>query len=1003
MFTANRTILNILIFCSVLILFASPTFAWLSGWDFRQAINISNTAGDLTNYQVRIDLNSSNVGSHFNWSNNGSDIRFTNSSDDELHFWIESWNSLSQEATIWVNVTYLENNTNTTIYMYYGNSEASSASDVNSTFIREIDGVVGSWHFDEGSGTTAYDTSGNDNDGTINGASWVDGKFGKGLNFDGTNDYVNVPDSDSLDVTSITMSVWVYQKERSAPDYDRPVAKDRAYEIGIRTDNGNISFAINNDVGWTWRTTDDVVPLNTWTFVAITYDSATGEVKVYKNGVLVHTFTESGNISASAYNLLIGVYHSSAGNFYGWFDGIIDEVGIYNRSLNSSEISDLYNYYGYTTENYPGRVLVRKYADPEPTISNFGSEEISTGIIINVYDNQTNQSLTNWTAYFTNGTDEATFTNQNNPSSYYWEDIPYGEINITISDGSDTKYYYNYTFSTINNETNLQTFDIYLEPKGNNTITLTATPSWSIIETEPIWITCTAEEGTPHLYMNGVEVSNPYSGKPDAGTYSVVCNVSETANYRPTTESNTLTVSPLIACTNNETFAFSAVITTSASITTLNFTKFVEQHFVKDDLSDVYVPNVSNVWKNTTNGYYIVVNNTNLTNFTVYFGNYYAHYDYSNHAIANVQNISAYQQENIYVMFRFLDEVTGQEMYPPNTSEVVLYISCPQGSNYVTIEENDTQFTLAVTSYPNKVSVRVQYSADSYYSRTLYPEQSNTYLLTFYLVDAYQYPLDRIDFVMQDSNYYNARLQVYKEISNQTVIISEGYFDASHTLSEYLMEDTDYYLRTLNPDGTYTEFGIISVVEPATKNLGKQTINLNPQAVLIADNILMNAYRDNNTLYIEYNDQLSKTEEVNITIYFSDGTIFKSISYQDTNSINLNYDISNYTNETFWVSFSVEHQDLGNSPVEYEMAVGTVTMWSLGISSMWYSLFALVILLFVGGITTRASIVGGTILFVVCLLLLEIIGWLSLPYVFIGFVVFLGILGIIIYVKQGGE
>ena len=108
---------------------------WNQSWQWREPINISNTAGDLTNYQVRIDLNSSNVGSHFNWSNNGSDIRFTNSTDDELNFWIESWDSSSQEATIWVNVTSLPNNQNTTIYMYYGNSGASSESNITNTFL----------------------------------------------------------------------------------------------------------------------------------------------------------------------------------------------------------------------------------------------------------------------------------------------------------------------------------------------------------------------------------------------------------------------------------------------------------------------------------------------------------------------------------------------------------------------------------------------------------------------------------------------------------------------------------------------------------------------------------------------------------------------------------------------------------------------------------------------------------------------------------------------------
>ena len=131
-------LMSFAIIISVFLLFSTPLFSdlgwWNLSWPYRQQINISNTAGDLTNYQVRLDLNSSNVGSNFNWSNNGSDIRFTNSTDDLLNFWIEYWNVTEQEATIWVNVTSLPNNTNTTIYMYYGNQAASSASDGDATF-----------------------------------------------------------------------------------------------------------------------------------------------------------------------------------------------------------------------------------------------------------------------------------------------------------------------------------------------------------------------------------------------------------------------------------------------------------------------------------------------------------------------------------------------------------------------------------------------------------------------------------------------------------------------------------------------------------------------------------------------------------------------------------------------------------------------------------------------------------------------------------------------------
>jgi len=61
--------------------------------------------------------------------------------------------------------------------------------------------LAGWWKFDEGSGTTANDSSGNENHGTFNGdPQWVNGKFGKALKFDGGSDYLDVPDSNSLDI-----------------------------------------------------------------------------------------------------------------------------------------------------------------------------------------------------------------------------------------------------------------------------------------------------------------------------------------------------------------------------------------------------------------------------------------------------------------------------------------------------------------------------------------------------------------------------------------------------------------------------------------------------------------------------------------------------------------------------------------------------------------------------------------------------------------------------------
>jgi hypothetical protein len=80
---------------------------------------------------------------------------------------------------------------------------------VNETTVEETN-LVAEWHLDEGSGPTAVDTSGNGNDGTIYGASWTDGKRGKGLSFDGTDDYIDCGQGSSLKITgAITVEAWV--------------------------------------------------------------------------------------------------------------------------------------------------------------------------------------------------------------------------------------------------------------------------------------------------------------------------------------------------------------------------------------------------------------------------------------------------------------------------------------------------------------------------------------------------------------------------------------------------------------------------------------------------------------------------------------------------------------------------------------------------------------------------------------------------------------------------
>ena len=104
-------------------------------WKYRRAITITENSGStLTDYQIKVVLDTANFDySHAN--SDGSDIRFKDSDDTTaLSFWIEKWNP-SGESIIWVKVPQIPAGSTKTIYMYYGNPSASSASDGDATFI----------------------------------------------------------------------------------------------------------------------------------------------------------------------------------------------------------------------------------------------------------------------------------------------------------------------------------------------------------------------------------------------------------------------------------------------------------------------------------------------------------------------------------------------------------------------------------------------------------------------------------------------------------------------------------------------------------------------------------------------------------------------------------------------------------------------------------------------------------------------------------------------------
>lgn len=199
-------------------------------------------------------------------------------------------------------------------------------------------GLAAAYAFKEASGTTTADSSGNNNTGTLAGATRTTaGQTGAALSFDGVNDRINVNDSNSLDLTSgMTLEAWVHPTVGSG--YRTVALKERSgglvYALyAVDGDNAGRPSAYIR-VGGVDVSIVGVSPLllNTWTHLAATYNGST--LRLYVNGVEVSSRIVSGSIAVSTGRLRIG------GNaIWGeWFAGRIDEVRIYNRALSTAEI-----------------------------------------------------------------------------------------------------------------------------------------------------------------------------------------------------------------------------------------------------------------------------------------------------------------------------------------------------------------------------------------------------------------------------------------------------------------------------------------------------------------------------------------------------------------------------------------------------------------------------------------------------------------------------------------
>jgi subtilisin family serine protease len=196
-------------------------------------------------------------------------------------------------------------------------------------------GPLAAYSFNENSGTVLGDSAGN-HDGTIeNGAAWTAGKYGSALNFDGTDDLVKIADANGLDLSSsFTLEAWVRPDTLTGGGVltkgESSGGKLYGYWMNAAYTNGKPTGIAGNSSG-TLKTVSGPVPMSAgaWSHLAFSSDGTT--LSLYINGQLVATEAAVA-VSATSSPLKIGT------SLWGNFDGLIDDVRVYDSTLSEARI-----------------------------------------------------------------------------------------------------------------------------------------------------------------------------------------------------------------------------------------------------------------------------------------------------------------------------------------------------------------------------------------------------------------------------------------------------------------------------------------------------------------------------------------------------------------------------------------------------------------------------------------------------------------------------------------
>jgi hypothetical protein len=335
-----------------LLLLAPGSLAWYSNsWSYRKAITVdaSQVNGSNTNFPLLVNIGSdASLAAHA--LANGSDILFTNSADAKLPHEIEYYNSTTGALVAWVQVANLTNATNTTLYLYYGNSGANNQQSKTGVWDNNYDGV---WHLPDGNTLTANDSTVNGNTGTLlNSPSPATGQIGGAATFTngGSATAINVGTGGSISSLQVPMTISAWFKPTTTPALATVFSQYKSTGSSqlikmIRLDSGTVVYYMSTSAGGFQSVSYSGNPsTNNWHYVTVAVSGSTASptVSITLDGSK-QTFTPSSLSSSPDTTVTTRIGDDEAQPTTEGFTGAIDEVRISNTTRSDQWIATEYN------------------------------------------------------------------------------------------------------------------------------------------------------------------------------------------------------------------------------------------------------------------------------------------------------------------------------------------------------------------------------------------------------------------------------------------------------------------------------------------------------------------------------------------------------------------------------------------------------------------------------------------------------------------------------------